>query len=92
MSERARLTDRIAWRREGDGVLVYDVHFDFIRRGNAQARLVLEACEAGLPVRQVAALLDARYGLGEARALRDVNGFLNGLVTSGLAEWADGAA
>lgn len=89
MARSIRMADGVAWRAEGSGFLLYDIARDTVCRGNAEGLIVLECCEAGLTIAEMARELTARRHVDASTAVTDITRFVERLVDAGAAVWAD---
>ncbi len=83
--ERIRLRhDRVRWREEHFGFVLYDGRADSLYEGNHTGCEILRCLEAGASMDDVCAALRARYGVADDTAARDVAEFVRFLVLEDL--------
>ncbi len=77
-------TDRIAWRKVGDDLVVLDLETKTYLATNPAATLLWKALEEGATRGHLVRLLTERYGIGADVAGEDVDAFVDDCQARGL--------
>lgn len=80
--------DAVSWRREGDGVLLYDLERDIVYNGNFTALWVIELCDGRHTVGEIADHFATRYEIPHPQALADVVRIIRQMIEWHLIERA----